>query len=206
MTDPDPDPAGSGVAAFDFDGTLTRRDTLFPFLARFRGRGRFAAALAAGARAKGRDDGKAVLLDRLVRGLPEAALLDAAADYAVRLSRRLRGPTVDHLRRHQEAGHRTVIVSGSLHAYLEPTAAHLEVDGVIGVELEAVDGLLTGAMARPNVRGAEKVRRLREHLEGGWGTLWAYGNARGDSALLAAADHPTWIGYRARVTGADRST
>ncbi len=30
------------VAAFDFDGTLSRRDTLIPFLARVSGRARFA--------------------------------------------------------------------------------------------------------------------------------------------------------------------
>ena len=61
------------VAAFDVDGTLTRRDTLLPFLADLVGPGRLARALAVAAvgRPK-RDAAKERLLIRLLRGRPDA--------------------------------------------------------------------------------------------------------------------------------------
>jgi phosphoserine phosphatase len=32
--------------------------------------------------------------------------------------------------------------------------------------------------------------------------LWAYGDSAGDEALLARADHPTWVGRRAGAPAA----
>ena len=87
-----------------------------------------------------------------------------------------------------------VIVSASLRDFLEPVATHLGATGLIATELEVgADGRLTGELAGPNVRGAEKPRRLHEHLGTVPAQLWAYGNSRGDRALLATADHPHWI-------------
>ena len=47
---------GRLVAAFDFDGTITRKDTLVPFLREFRGVPRFTAAFAAARRMPDRAD------------------------------------------------------------------------------------------------------------------------------------------------------
>ena len=54
-----------------------------------------------------------------------------------------------------------------------------------------------------NCRGPQKVVRLRAWLDARYGDdidveLWAYGDSSGDEELLAFADHPTWIGKRAR--------
>src|SRR5262249_31284892 len=64
------------IAAFDFDGTMTRRDTLVPFLVRVAGRGPVASALAAesphlayAATGRGdRDAAKIRVLSRLLAG------------------------------------------------------------------------------------------------------------------------------------------
>ena len=61
------------------------------------------------------------------------------------------------------------------------------------------DGRLTGELARPNVRGPEKVRRLDEWLarEGRPAFVWAYGDSAGDRELLARADQAISVGRRA---------
>src|SRR5690606_11798318 len=68
-------PGRPGVAAFDFDGTLTRRDTLLPFLRRACGGHRVARAVAAAARrTRDRDVLKVAAIDQLFRGSPAERL------------------------------------------------------------------------------------------------------------------------------------
>lgn len=206
------------VAAFDFDGTLSRRDTLIPFLVRAAGRRRFASACAMlgldGARgrvaARDRDAVKVALLAQLFTGHDESSLRALGEQYARDLlSDQLRPDALDRLHRHRHRGDDVLFVSASLVYYLDPLGAELGVDAVIAVEPEVVDGRLTGSLAAPNVRAAEKARRLRNWLgapetgpmEGV--ELWAYGNSSGDHALLELADHPLWMGSpNARPIGA----
>jgi phosphatidylglycerophosphatase C len=61
-------------------------------------------------------------------------------------------------------------------------------------------------MAGANCRGLEKARRVQEAIDTTEFEVWAYGDTSGDQALLALADHPVWIGNRARrvLRGANR--
>jgi len=190
---------GRRVAAFDFDGTITRRDTLVPFLRQVRGGARFAAALAAASPlAPRRERFKAALLHRLLVGFPADEFERRARAYGEGLPAQFRPQAVERIRWHQEQGHHVVVVSASLRAYLDPVVEHLGLDGACAVELEVgPDGRLTGRMVGANCRGPEKVRRLGEWLGGeAPERLWAYGNSSGDRELLAAAHEPAWIGRR----------
>jgi phosphatidylglycerophosphatase C len=148
-----------------------------------------------------RDDVKAKLLRRLVRGFDAAEFAALGEEYAATLRAALDPAMAERLSEHRRRGHEIVLVSASLAAYLEPFGREeLGIDHVIAVELEVDhEGRLTGEMTGPNVRGQEKVARLsawlgeRESVE-----LWAYGNSSGDEELIALADHATWVGRRAR--------
>lgn len=201
-----PDGASSiGIAAFDFDRTLTTRDTLIPFLTRFAGRRRLAAALAAQAK-RYRTDSDAAKLDllrRLTTDVASDAFELAGRDYAVGLHHRLRPDTMARLRWHRHNGHRLLIVSASLGTYLRPFGETLGVDEVIAVELDVTpSGRLSGEVAGGvNVRGPEKARRLTEWIANAGidrsrTEIWAYGDSSGDDELLAMADHPTRVGRR----------
>jgi phosphatidylglycerophosphatase C len=196
-----------GVAAFDFDGTLARRDTLVPFLRQVRGTHRVLAATALAAGRPGprdRDTLKVAIVGRLLRGMPAGELAARGRRYAAGLPGLLRPEMVDRVRWHQRAGHAVVIVSASLGAYLRPLAGTLGLDAALAVELVAdAGGRLTGdVVGGLNTRGPEKEARLRAWVDGRFGPatpfeLWAYGDSRGDEELLAAADHATWVGRRA---------
>jgi phosphatidylglycerophosphatase C len=195
--------ARRSVAAFDFDGTIARRDTLMPFLASVAGRRAFTRAtlgrapqLARIAAGRGdRDAEKEVLIARLLAGRALAEIEEAGAVYADRLwvAQRFRPDMLERLAWHRAEGHEIVIVSASLDAYLEPLAPRLGVDHVISCSLAHEDGIVTGALVGGNVRGAEKVRRLEAWLGGDAVELWAYGDSAGDEELLARADHPTRV-------------
>lgn len=191
------------VAAFDFDGTIARRDTLMPFLASVAGRAAFARAalgrspqLAGAVLGRGdRDAEKEVLIGRLLAGRAAADVEAAGVAYADRLwaAQRFRPEMLGRLAWHRAEGHRIVIVSASLDSYLRPLAPRLGVDDVLSCSLAAEDGVLTGTLAGGNVRGPEKVRRLESWLAGRPVELWAYGDSSGDDELLAFADHPTRV-------------
>lgn len=198
------------VAAFDFDGTVSRRDTLVPFVARFAGANRSArgsigtgwdAVVRRRVPRRDRDAVKEHMIRRLLTGRDARDLDRAAGVYATKLiDGVLRPEMVDEIRRHVAAGHETLFVSASLANYLRPIARYLGMADVIAVELEVSDGLVSGTMLGPNVRAAEKARRLRRWLgappdgplEGI--ELWAYGNSSGDLELLELADHAYWLG------------
>lgn len=191
------------VAAFDFDGTITRRDTLIPFLARVAGRAPLLAAAARRApqlvgmnlgRAD-RDVEKQHLVRRALEGRNAAEVTAAGVAYADALWARqqFRPPMLDRLAWHAAEGHEIVIVSASLEAYLLPLAPRLGVHHVIACRLETVGDVLTGELVDGNVRGPEKERRLRAWLGSDPVELWAYGDSSGDDELLAMADHPTRV-------------
>lgn len=202
------------VAAFDFDGTVSRRDTLVPFLARAGGRRRFAQVCGrlglAGARRdvdlRDRDDLKEQLLRELFTGRDEQELRHLGSRYARDLlSDQLRSDVLARLEDHRRAGHEVLFVSASLVYYLEPLAELLGVHGVLAVEPATHDGRLTGELVRPNVRADQKALRLREWLgapaEGPVDgvRLYGYGNSSGDHALLAMSDHAYWLGRPNKV-------
>lgn len=208
------------IAAFDFDGTLTRRDTLLPFLGRLCGRRALGRALAAAAptavRARTgrlvdashpRDASKAVLLRRLLAGREQSWFDEWGEQYAATLTRHLRPDVSARVDWHRDQGHELIIVSASLHTYLEPFARDHRFDHVIAVEMETDDGVLSGELRGPNVRGHEKAVRLRRWLgdDGDGVRLWAYGNSSGDRELLAMAHSATWVA-RAAIPSAPSLT
>jgi phosphatidylglycerophosphatase C len=197
----------NGVAAFDFDGTLVKGDSLLPFLRRLCG----PTALAlAGARSwheivrlpkggEARDVAKAAFLGRLLPGVEVARATALAEDYAATLEARLRPDMRAKLRWHQDEGHRVVIVSASPALYLDPFGRRLGLDAVLATGLVVGDdGCFTGELLGANCRGQEKARRLRLYLGDDPVTLWAYGDSPGDHEMLAMADHRVLMKTRRR--------
>ncbi|HEY8545638.1 MAG TPA: HAD-IB family hydrolase [Acidimicrobiales bacterium] len=196
-----------GVAAFDFDGTLARQDTMVPFLVAASGWPRLTLAglrcLPTGVR-QGRDGMKLATVARLFRGWTEERFVEHGRTYAATLVDLLRPEMLERLRWHQDQGHPVVLVSASLATYLRPLARELGIDDVLAVELACdVQGRLTGeVVGGANCRGHQKVVRLKAWLAERYGEgvdveLWAYGDSSGDEELLAFADHATWVGKRA---------
>jgi phosphatidylglycerophosphatase C len=189
------------VAAFDFDGTLTRGGSMWPFLAEVCGVWRtilvgvvvfpwlvLAVVLGGGAA----DKAKEVLLRRTLGGRDAAEVARLAADFGRHHYRRRRRSDVGaRLEQHRRQGHRLVVVSASLELYVGPAGEELGADAVIATRL-AVDagGRLTGGYDGGNCRGEEKLARLEEwaarHSPGA--LVWAYGNSAGDRRLLGGAD------------------
>ena len=198
------------IALFDFDGTLTTRDSFVPFLRYAFGTRRLLGGLAACrgpllAYAAGRmanDAAKERLIAHFMGDRPLGWLRAAGTRFAAdALPALLRPPMLDVLRRHRDAGDTCVLVSASLDLYLAPWGRAYRFDAVLCSRLaEDADGRVTGRLDPRNCHGAEKARRIAEWLAGrGPSHITAYGDSRGDHEMLALADAAHWIGPKARA-------
>ncbi|MCM0589962.1 MAG: HAD-IB family hydrolase [Gloeotrichia echinulata IR180] len=190
----------SVVAAFDFDGTLTKRDTLLPFLLMAVGRWSFwwglvvmspiLAALALKLIPNWR--AKEAVLSYFLSGKEQTKIYKIAQEFALeKIPNLLRPDALQRLQWHQAQGHQIVLVSASLEAYLLPWAQKMGFDQVIGTQLEVEDNRLTGRILGKNCYGPEKVARLGAVLgELNKYSIYAYGDSRGDKELLAVSNYP----------------
>ena len=191
------------VAAFDFDGTLTRRDTLVPFLASYLGRAHVARLLATASpqlalMAAGRADRdltKERFLGRALAGHAHDDVRAAGTAFAATVVQRgISDEMRERIAWHRNEGHEIVIVSASLDVYLHDVASGLDIEHVLCTSLEVTEtGRCTGRLLGGNCRGPEKAKRLRAHLGDTGTVLWAYGDSAGDTEMLAMAEHPVRV-------------
>ena len=187
-----------GVVAFDFDGTLTVRDSFMDFLSWNAGGLAWLRGLASlapdGMRyLANRDRGllKGAAARRFLAGMPLQDLEVRARAYAEARSRSLLRPDALNSWRYWRArGATLVIVTASPECLVAPFARGLGADHLLGTRL-ALDaaGRITGDLEGANCRGPEKVRRLRETFGGDVRLTAAYGDTAGDREMLAIAVH-----------------
>lgn len=195
------------VAAFDFDGTLTRHDTLLPFLLHTAGAFVFIiktiqllpifTAYAFGLMRN--NVAKEKVLGCFLAQMELNKLQQHADQFArTKLPTLLRKEAIQKLEWHQQQGHRCIVISASLENYLQPWANTMGITDVLGSRLKHTgDGLrVTGKLDGENCFGPEKMRRLEALLGQRDGyILYTYGDSRGDKELLSAADYPFYKSF-----------
>ncbi len=184
------------VVAFDFDGTLTVRDSFIAFLIWSLPPARLATALIRLAPAlvvyllvRNRARLKAATIRVLLGRVPRTELQAQARAFAIAMADRLLRPDARAAWvRHRAEGFRLAIVTASPEDIVAPFARGLGADVLIGTRLKTdSEGRLTGDLDGPNCRGPEKVRRLRQVFGPDMHLAEAYGDTRGDREMLAAA-------------------
>jgi HAD superfamily hydrolase (TIGR01490 family) len=215
---PDGYPPDRTVAVFDFDGTVTRYDSLLLFLRlvlnRHRSRIKSCWSLPfemAQYKIGVRDNTwlKHRYLGAIMRGLSVADLSPVVDQVCDRLlSNGIRPAARAEIERRKEVGHRTVLVSGSLDVYLETMAARLGLSDCLCTIAECdTHGRFTGRLSGANCIYAEKVHRLNVLLgedRGSW-QVDAYGDSVVDLPLLRAADNAYMINAKGRLARQSRS-
>ncbi len=193
---------GETLVAFDFDGTLTWRDSFMAFLRRRAGPARFAIGLTRLAPASlgyliHRDRGRLKMAaTREFLGGATVPDIEASAEAfaAATMSSLLRPDALRRWNDWRERGARLVIVTASPEIVVAPFARRLGADALIGTRL-ATDaaGRVTGAFDGANCRGPEKVSRLRAAYGPDVTLAAAYGDTAGDREMLGIARE---AGYR----------
>jgi phosphatidylglycerophosphatase C len=190
------------VAVFDLDGTLTRRDTLWPYLrawARAHPAPGFwpRTALAAAAWPLHRDRGR--LKARLIRIAMGGARREEVAAHtrgfvAALGDAELCPGALAAIGRHRAAGDRLVLLSASVDLYVPEIGRRFGFDETDCTGIAWSGDRLDGALAGPNLRAGEKLRclqGLRARFPGV--SFAAYGNARSDFAHFDAVEEATLV-------------
>ncbi|MCB1114310.1 MAG: HAD-IB family hydrolase [Chlamydiia bacterium] len=188
------------IAAFDFDGTLTTRDTLIPFILFIKGAPETLWIFLTSIPLlmmylfglKSRKELKEFYISQAFKGMSEEKIETLGSAFAEKqLDRYLRTKALEKISNHLDKGHEVVLISANLDTYLIPWGKKHNFHKVLCSEVDLKTRLLKGE----NCRGEEKVKRLlawagpKSNYE-----LWAYGDSKGDEALLKLADHPVYRG------------
>ena len=190
------------IYAFDFDGTLTTKDTLIEFIRYAKG----SMALGLGFLRY------AHLLVMMKFGLYpnykakqkvfEHFFKDTTLDdfnalckaFAASSKHLLRPAGIKAIQQAQNEDSEVLIVSASIDNWVQPFFPPVK---VLGTQIEVIDGKLTGRFMTKNCYGQEKVNRIlslypnRQDYH-----LTAYGDSRGDKEMLAFANESHFKPFR----------
>ncbi len=187
------------IAVFDLDGTITRRDTLFPLVLRYLARRpwqllrllRVIPGLIRFCVDQDRGALKQTLLRKTMRGATRAQLDALARDFVQQtIEQSCFRDALAAIRRHREAGHYLVLMSASVDFYVPEFARQLGFDQVISTEVQWEGDRLEGTLTSANRRGMEKARCLRRLLdERSDKDNYAYGNSAADLPHMRLVRH-----------------
>lgn len=195
------------LVAFDFDGTLTVRDSFNAFLkwragpARWTlGIVRLSPALLGYVFNRNRGKLKAAAVREFLKGATQAELeADARAFAELYAPSLFRPDALAVWRRWRAKGAKMVIVTASPDITVAPFARGLGADVLIGTRLAfGPDDRALGVLAGPNCRAREKVVRLKELFGEEVRLTAAYGDTSGDTEMLAIAEERGYRLFRGR--------
>lgn len=188
----------SPVVFFDFDGTLTTKDTLMPFLKFVVGSPAFYAKLlvispvliAYFLKLIRNDVAKQLVLKWYLSGYPIDELFNVGSRFSKEiLPSMLRVEGIERLRWHQQQEHECVLVSASLDVYLNSWVKTEKIDALLSSQLAVEEKKVTGKLEGANCFGENKVQRILCWLNGRTPPfIYAYGDSKGDKPMLNLAD------------------
>ena len=190
------------IYAFDFDGTLTTKDTLLEFI-------RFAKGTLAFGLGFMRYAHLLVLMklglypnwktkQKVFAHFFGGMTLDdfdaICQEFAASSRHLLRPKGIEAINQALNEGSEVLIVSASIDNWVQPFFAEVK---VLGTQIEVKDGKLTGRFLTKNCYGEEKVNRLKAIYPNRQDYhLTAYGDSNGDKELLAFADESYFKPFR----------
>jgi HAD superfamily hydrolase (TIGR01490 family) len=188
------------IAFFDFDGTITRTDTMVAFIKFCKGNAAFYKSLAmlspwlAGMKLGLVPNAvaKEKMLAHFFKGMPLQEFNALCKRFSEeRLPALIRPDAMAAILQHQQEGHEVVVVSASAENWL---AHWCDRTGIkyLGTRLMVdKNNRITGKLNGANCNGEEKVNRIiLSYDPANYQNIYCYGDTKGDSMMLKLATHP----------------
>lgn len=182
------------IAFFDFDGTITTKDTLLEFIKFYRGPFRFYLGffmyapflLAYKLKIIPNWVAKQKVLQFFFGGETIGSFQKQCEEFAAhKLPALLRPKALAEIKKLQAAGSTVVVVSASAENWIRPWAVQNSLH-LMGTRLAMQDGKITGKLDGPNCYGNEKVHRIKEKFDlADYKEIYCYGDTSGDKPMLA---------------------
>lgn len=190
-------------ALFDFDGTITCKDTLFDFILYNYGNWGLIKCLLLNAcnlacyalKLRSNERAKEKFLSTIIKGKENAAFEQMCQEYSrKRIPQIIKRQTMALIDFHKNNGDILYIVSASPEDWIKPWAMENGFSKVIATELKRKEGSITGEFSSNNCHGEEKVNRLKKIItqrENAY--IFAYGDSKSDKPMLEYADEGYFI-------------
>lgn len=186
------------IAAFDFDGTITKKDTFFDFVFKT---GNFMQVFLGLAKSIPvlflflikiipNNAAKEKIFSCFFQGFEADFFKEKCTRYSLeRLPSIIKKEAIGKIRWHLNQGHELVIVSASIENWIKPWAEANGFKKIIATIPEIENNILTGKFKTKNCNGEEKVRRfLAEYPDRQNYYLYVYGDSPEDGHFLDIAD------------------
>lgn len=184
------------IAIFDFDGTITKHDSMFRFILFSKGflmtfLGLFLYSPIIVLYKIGiisNELAKQKLFAFYFRNMKYDDFIGFCELFALNIENDIRIEARNQLKKFNKENIPVNIVSASIDEWIKPWALKNGIHSVIATKIEIDEnGLLTGRFASRNCYGLEKVNRLKDVLSGDEYII-VYGDSDGDKELLKYAD------------------
>lgn len=194
------------IYAFDFDGTLTRRDTFLVFARFAKGTSQtfFAIMLMLPLlvmmklRLYPNWRAKQQLFSLLFRGMAIDQFDETCRRFAAENQNLLRPKGLQTIERAIGEGSKVVVITASIENWVKPFFHDLSGDiRIEGTRIDVRNGKLTGKFLTKNCYGREKLKRIKKLYPARSSyRLIAFGDSKGDSHLLRYADEKHYKPFR----------
>jgi phosphatidylglycerophosphatase C len=196
------------LVLFDFDGTITTKDTLLEFIRFYHGSLKFLIGFAL------LSPVIALHLFKIIPNWKAKQFVltwffkdESVEQFAAKcdnfthkiIPSLIRPQALVAIQNHKQNNDEVVVISASAENWVAPWCKALGLP-CIATRLEAVHGKLTGKIVEKNCYGAEKVSRLLMHYSlNDFSSIVAYGDSSGDKEMLAVAHEQFYKPFRENV-------
>jgi len=193
------------LALFDFDGTITNKDSFIKFIIFSKGYLPFLIGfflnlpiiIAYKLRIISNSKAKEKIISYFFKGMSEKEFTKISKEYSLfYIKNILRKDALNRIDWHKAQGHKIIIISASIECWLKPWCDLNDLE-LISTKLEKEKGLITGKFSTKNCHGQEKVNRLKDkYTLSDYNHIYAYGDSSGDKELLEIANERFFKPFR----------
>ena len=193
------------IAFFDFDGTITTRDTLLEVIKFYKGSFKFYLGFALNspfifawkAGIISNQAAKEKVLQYFFKKTPVKEFQQRCDEFATtEIQELIRPKAIVEIEKLKAAGAEVVIVSASAENWIQQWCKVHDVQ-LIGTKLQISNDLLTGKIENLNCHGEEKVNRIRASFDlSQYDEIYCYGDTKGDKPMLRLATFSFYKPFR----------
>jgi phosphatidylglycerophosphatase C len=193
------------IAFFDFDGTITTKDTMFEMIRHQAGDRRFYAGFLANIpvfaalklKLLSKQSAKEKLLKYFFKGMDFSAFQSGCDTFAdVTLPSLVRPDALAEIKKLKESEFEVVVVSASAENWIKKWTDQAGLR-LLATQLEVVGEKLTGNLSGLNCNGSEKVVRIRSVYDlSQFDEIYCYGDSGGDKQMLALGTRAFYKPFR----------
>ena len=190
------------IAVFDFDGTLTSKDTLVEFIKYACGTWRFYLGFTCYSpiivlmflHLYPNWKAKEKIFAFFFKGWEYQKFKDYGEVFSLKIENMKKENTMNKLSTHMEKSDTIYVITASILEWVLPWCKKNGINNVLATRIEIDErGIITGRFSSKNCYGQEKVNRLLQvephrHTY----TLYAYGDSRGDKEMIEFSDFGTY--------------